>query len=363
MEKELAIPTINSWLPHVERPVIISGPCSAETEEQVLATCKRLAATNKVDVLRAGIWKPRTRPNNFEGVGTVGLKWLQKAKVATGLPITVEVANAQHVQAALMHGVDILWIGARTTVNPFSVQEIADALKGVDVPVLIKNPINADLQLWIGAIERIHQAGIEQIGAIHRGFAKYGEKKYRNAPQWQLPIELKRLMPDIPMICDPSHIAGNRDLLFDVAQEALDLNYDGLMIESHITPDNAWSDARQQITPETLADMMSRFVLRQDLSDNNDKTSPLDGLRSQIDQFDDEILGLFAQRLQVAEKIGAFKKENNLTILQTKRWESILNSICGKGEKLGLSREFLEKYLKAMHQESINHQNKIMNAK
>lgn len=363
MEKEIAIPTINSWLPNVERPVIISGPCSAETEEQVLATCKRLAATNQVDVLRAGIWKPRTRPNNFEGVGTVGLKWLQKAKVATGLPITVEVANAQHVQAALMHGVDILWIGARTTVNPFSVQEIADALKGVDVPVLIKNPINADLQLWIGAIERIHQAGIDQIGAIHRGFAKYGEKKYRNAPQWQLPIELKRLMPEIPMICDPSHIAGNRELLFDVAQEALDLNYDGLMIESHITPDNAWSDAKQQITPETLSDMISRFVLRHDLGDNNDKASPLDGLRSQIDQFDDEILGLFAQRLQVAEKIGAFKKENNLTILQTKRWESILNSVCDKGEKLGLSREFLEKYLKAMHQESINHQNKIMNAK
>ncbi|MDX1629063.1 MAG: chorismate mutase [Fulvivirga sp.] len=360
MNKELNISSITNWLPNLERPVIISGPCSAETEEQVLKTCQQLADTGKVDILRAGIWKPRTRPNNFEGVGVEGLKWLQKAKVTTGLPTTVEVANATHVQEALKHGVDILWIGARTTVNPFSVQEIADALRGVDIPVLIKNPINADLQLWIGAIERIYQSGITQLGAIHRGFAKYGEKKYRNAPQWQLPIELKRQLPGIPMICDPSHIAGNRDLLADISQEALDLNYDGLMIESHINPDEAWSDAKQQVTPERLGEMVTKLVLRQNLSDNG-APSPLESFRHQIDKFDEEILSLFAQRMQVAEKIGVYKKEHNLTILQTKRWEEILKQAFSKGSKLGLSNEFIERYLRAVHQESINHQNKVMN--
>ncbi|MTI22108.1 3-deoxy-7-phosphoheptulonate synthase [Fulvivirga sp. RKSG066] len=362
MSKLTDISPLNTWLPNLDRPVIISGPCSAETEEQVIETCKQLAATNKVDILRAGIWKPRTRPNNFEGVGAEGLKWLRKAKAVTGLPITVEVANAQHVLEALKHGVDILWIGARTTVNPFSVQEIADALKGVDIPVLIKNPINADLQLWIGAIERIHQAGISQVGAIHRGFAKYGEKKYRNTPQWQLPIELRRQIPGIPIICDPSHIAGNRELLYEVAQEALDLNYDGLMIESHINPDKAWSDAKQQVTPQKLAEMIDKFVLREDVSVKDAIPGELESLRSQIDKFDDEILSLFAQRMTVAEDIGLYKKANNLTILQTKRWEEILNQVCSKGEKLGLSREFIEKYFKAVHQESINHQNKIMNS-
>ncbi len=360
MEHNLDLQPMSTWLPNLSRPVIISGPCSAETEEQVLATCKALAATKKVDILRAGIWKPRTRPNNFEGIGIEGLKWLQKAKALTGLPTTVEVATAQHVHEALKHGVDILWIGARTTVNPFSVQEIADELSGVDIPVLIKNPINADLQLWIGAIERIHQAGVTEIGAIHRGFAKYGEKKYRNSPQWQLPIELRRLIPGIPLICDPSHIAGNRELLFDVAQEALDLSYDGLMIESHITPDEAWSDAKQQVTPQRLEEMIDAFVLREDLSAHAKSPSPLDELRHKIDKYDDEILELFAQRMGVAHEIGLFKKENNLTILQTRRWDEIVKKIMDKGEPLGLSSEFIERYLKAVHQESINHQNKVM---
>jgi len=352
---------ISEWLPQAKRPVVISGPCSAETEEQVLETCKQLAKSGKVDVLRAGIWKPRTRPNNFEGVGEVGLQWLQKAKVATGLPTTVEVANAAHVKEALKRGVDILWIGARTTVNPFSVQEIADAIKGVDIPVLIKNPINADLQLWMGAIERINQAGINKIGAIHRGFAKYGEKKFRNAPQWQLPIELKRQLPDIPMICDPSHIAGNRELLFDVSQEAMDLNYDGLMIESHITPNDAWSDAKQQITPEKVSELLSKLVLRRNLSEVAESSTELESLRNQIDKFDEELLELFAQRMKVAENIGEYKKKQNLTILQSTRWEQILEKALSKAEKLGLSNEFMERYLKAVHQESINHQNKVMN--
>lgn len=362
METAINIKPITEWFPGLERPIIISGPCSAETEEQVMATCTQLAASGKVDVLRAGIWKPRTRPNNFEGIGVPGLKWLQKAKAATGLPITVEVANAAHVHEALKHGVDILWIGARTTVNPFSVQEIADELKGVDIPVLIKNPINADLELWIGAIERIHQAGISEVGAIHRGFAKYGEKKYRNAPQWQLPIELKRRLPEIPMLCDPSHIAGNRELLFDVAQEALDLNYDGLMIESHINPAEAWSDAKQQVTPERLAEMVENFVLR-NIENTGQSASPLDAFRSQIDKLDEEILNLLSKRMLVAENIGGYKKDNNITILQNKRWEEILQQAFKKGDKLGLSKKFVEKYFRAVHQESIDHQHKVMNVK
>ncbi|MTI39436.1 chorismate mutase [Fulvivirga lutimaris] len=360
MEALQKLPAITDWFPGVERPIVISGPCSAESEEQVLETCMRLKATGKVDMLRAGIWKPRTRPGNFEGIGSIGLKWLQKAKVATGLPTTVEVATAAHVQEALKHGVDVLWIGARTTVNPFSVQEVADALKGVDIPVLIKNPINADLDLWIGAIERIQQAGVTQIGGIHRGFAKYGEKQYRNAPQWQLPIELKRRFPNLPMICDPSHICGNRHMLFEVAQEALDLNFDGVMIESHIDPDNAWSDAKQQVVPERVGEMVNDLVVR-NTAPQNGSLSGLSAFRSQIDKYDDEIMALFAQRMEVAQKIGQYKKENNISILQTKRWEEILEKAFSKGRKVGLSDEFIEKYLKAVHQESIDQQNKIMN--
>lgn len=351
---------IQDWLPgaDLERPVVISGPCSAETEEQVVETCVRLAKTGKVNVLRAGIWKPRTRPGSFEGIGSVGLEWLNAAKKETGLPITTEVANVKHVYEALKAGVDILWIGARTTVNPFSVQEIADALKGVDIPVLIKNPVNPDLELWIGAIERIHQAGINRVGAIHRGFAKHGEKKFRNAPQWQLPIDLKRRIPDLSIICDPSHICGNREGLAAISQEAMDLNYDGVMIESHIDPDNAWSDAKQQVVPERVAEIIENLVLR---SESPADPTLLEQYRQKIDQMDDDIMNLFAERMKVSQDIGRYKKDNGIAILQSKRWEDILTHMAEKGEKVGLSPEFVERYLKAVHQESINHQNKVMN--
>lgn len=363
MDKHLTIEPIQSWFAGLERPVIISGPCSAESEEQVLTTCIQLAETGKVDILRAGIWKPRTRPNNFEGVGSVGLKWLQKAKELTGLKTAVEVANIKHVYEALKYGVDILWIGARTTVNPFSVQEIADALHGVDATVLVKNPINSDLELWVGAIERIHRAGIHKIGAIHRGFSKYGEPKFRNAPQWQIPVELKRRIPEIALICDPSHICGNRQMLFEVSQEAMDLNYEGLMIEAHCNPKAALSDAKQQVTPQRLAEIVDSLVLRKYKPEENGSPSPLEFFRKEIDQFDDEILLLLSKRMQVAENIGRYKKEKNITILQTDRWNSIIQDAMEKGQKFGLSEEFIARYLKAVHQESINHQNEIMNAK
>lgn len=357
------IEPLSSWLKGLERPLVISGPCSAETEEQTLSTCRQLAATGKVDVLRAGIWKPRTRPNTFEGVGTVGLEWLKKAKEETGLKTAVEVANVRHVEEALKYGVDILWIGARTTVNPFSVQEIADALDGIDIPVFIKNPINADLELWMGAIERIQGAGISKVAAIHRGFSKYGEKQYRNAPQWQLPIELKRRLPEIPLICDPSHIGGTRELIAEISQEAMDLNYDGVMIEAHIDPDKALSDAKQQVTPERLAEIIEGLVLRRNLGDLKDPDKEIDKLRHDIDQLDNEILDMISQRMNIAEDIGRYKKENDVTILQARRWNDIINRSLQKGEKLGLSKEFIERYLKAVHQESIDHQNKIMNIK
>ncbi|UYQ93946.1 bifunctional 3-deoxy-7-phosphoheptulonate synthase/chorismate mutase type II [Chitinophaga horti] len=344
-----------------KKPLIISGPCSAETEEQTLATMQALAKTGKVDVLRAGIWKPRTRPGSFEGIGTKGLPWLQKAKELTGLPVTVEVATAKQVEDALHFGVDILWIGARTTVNPFSVQDIADALKGVDVPVLIKNPINPDLELWIGAVERIQKAGIKKVGLIHRGFSSYGNTEYRNAPMWHLAIELKRRHPELPMICDPSHISGRRDILQAVSQEAIDLDYDGLMVETHVDPDAAWSDAKQQITPEKFAELLDGIVWRREHTDRNEFNSALDKLRAQINQIDDEIMLLLGNRMKIAEKIGAYKKENNITILQTNRWNEILERNITKGDKLGLSKDFILKYFDAVHLESINRQNKVMN--
>jgi chorismate mutase len=280
-----------------KKPLIISGPCSAETEEQVIATAQRLAATGKVDMLRAGIWKPRTRPGSFEGIGAKGLPWLQKAKELTGLPTTVEVATAKQVESALHFGVDMLWIGARTTVNPFSVQDVADALKGVDIPVLIKNPINPDLELWIGAVERIQKAGITQVGLIHRGFSSYGNTEFRNAPMWHLAIELKRRHPELPMICDPSHICGRRDILQAVAQEAIDLDYDGLMLETHIDPDNAWSDAKQQITPEKFGEMLDSMVFRNERTDKNEFNTALEKFRNQINGIDDEIIQLLSNRM------------------------------------------------------------------
>ena len=345
-----------------KRPLIISGPCSAETEEQVIQTAQRLAATGKVDMLRAGIWKPRTKPGMFEGIGVKGLPWLLQAKKLTGLPTTVEVATGKQVQDALNFDVDVLWIGARTTVNPFSVQEVADALRGVDVPVLIKNPINPDLELWSGAVERVARAGIKQIGLIHRGFSSYGNTEYRNAPMWHLAIEMKRRNPEMLIINDPSHICGRRDILMDVAQKAIDLDFDGLMIESHIDPDNAWSDAKQQVTPEKLAEMLDAIKWRYETADEKEFITALEKLREQINHLDDELIQLLGQRMKIADRIGEYKKNNNVTILQTSRWNQILEKAYAKGDALGLSKEFITKYFDAVHMESINHQNKIMNS-
>lgn len=341
---------------------IISGPCSAETEEQLIATATQLAATGKVNVLRAGIWKPRTRPGMFEGVGAKGLSWLAQAKKITGLPTTVEVATAKQVQDALHFDVDILWIGARTTVNPFSVQEVADALRGVDIPVLIKNPINPDLELWMGAVERVAKAGINHIGLIHRGFSSFGNTEFRNAPMWHLAIEMKRRNPNLPIICDPSHICGRRDILQAVSQKASDLDYDGLMIESHIDPDKAWSDAKQQITPEALSKMLDEIIWRKEDITSAELSTAIESMRQQINHLDDELLQILATRMKIADKIGAYKKENNITILQTNRWNEILERAYVKGEALGLSKEFITKYFDAVHLESINHQNKVMNS-
>jgi chorismate mutase len=344
-----------------KRPLVISGPCSAETEEQVIETASRLAKTGRVDVIRAGIWKPRTKPGMFEGIGMKGLPWMAKAKKITGLPITVEVATGKHVEDALHFEVDMLWIGARTTVNPFSVQEVCDALRGVDIPVLIKNPINPDLELWCGGIERLQKAGVKQIGMIHRGFSNYGNTEFRNAPMWHLPIEMRRRFPDMLLICDPSHICGNRTMLQSVAQKSIDLDFNGLMIESHIDPDNAWSDAKQQITPERLSELLGDLIWRSENTDKKEFLNALAKLREQINHIDDELLMLIGQRMKIADRIGEYKKNNNITILQTNRWNDILAKAFKKGEKLGLSEEFISKYFDAIHLESINHQNKIMN--
>lgn len=345
-----------------KRPLIISGPCSAETEEQVIETATRLKKTGKVDALRAGIWKPRTRPGSFEGVGTKGLNWLTQAKKITGLPVAVEVATAKQAEDALHFDVDILWIGARTTVNPFSVQEVADALRGANVPVLIKNPINPDLELWIGAVERVAKAGIKNIGLIHRGFSSYGNTEYRNAPMWHMAIEMKRRNPGMMILNDPSHISGNRTLLQSVAQKAIDLDFDGIMIESHIDPDKAWSDAKQQVTPERLAEILDGIKWRHETTNQKEFAVALEKLREQINHVDDELMQLLGQRMKIAEKIGEYKKDNNITILQTNRWNEILERASKKGEALGLSKEFITKYYDAVHMESINHQNNVMNS-
>ena len=351
--------TQQAW---IKRPLIISGPCSAETEEQVMETAVQLQRTGKVDVMRAGIWKPRTRPGSFEGIGTKGLPWLQRAKKITNIPVAVEVATAKQAEDALHFEVDILWLGARTTVNPFSVQELADALRGVDVPVLIKNPINPDLELWIGAVERVAKAGIKQIGLIHRGFSSYGNSEYRNAPMWHLAIEMKRRFPDMLFINDPSHICGRRDILLDVAQTAIDLDFDGLIIESHVDPDKAWSDAKQQITPEKLGEMLNSIRWRKEDVASEEYHAALEKLRQQINHLDDELMQIIGERMKISEKIGQYKKENDITILQTNRWNSILERAFKKGDKLGLSKEFITNYFDAVHMESINHQNKVMNS-
>ncbi len=353
---------LRTWLDDfkLNHPLVIAGPCSAETEDQVLKIAHELKDSDAT-VLRAGIWKPRTRPGNFEGVGALGLKWLETAKKETGMLTTTEVANKNHVELALKHDIDILWIGARTTVSPFIVQDIADALEGTDKIVLIKNPVNPDLPLWLGAFERFYTAGITKLGAIHRGFSTYEKTRYRNNPNWQIPIELQNRYPDLPLICDPSHIAGRRDIIFDICQTALDLNFDGLMVETHYDPDNAWSDAKQQITPTTLIQMMEDLKIRKETDTEVDFKNALNTLRTQIDVVDHQLIEMMGKRMKISDKIGSLKKEKNVAILQTKRWNEILGKMILEGEENNLSEEFVLKIFKAVHQESINHQKKIIN--
>jgi chorismate mutase len=352
---------LRTWLDKfgLDHPLVIAGPCSAETEEQVLKIAHQLKDTDAT-VLRAGIWKPRTRPGNFEGVGALGLKWLQKAKQETGMLTTTEVASPHHVDLALEHDIDILWIGARTTVSPFIVQDIADALKGTDKVVLVKNPVNPDLSLWLGAVERFYSCDIKNLGVIHRGFSAYEKTKYRNNPEWQIAIELQNKFPDLPLILDPSHIAGRRDIIFDLSQTALDLNYDGLMVETHFDPDNAWSDAKQQITPATLVQIMKDLKIRKEVSESEDFQNKLNNLRAQIDVADNQLIELLSKRMRVSDEIGRVKKSQNVSVLQTKRWNEILGKMVLEGEQHGLSEEFVLRLFKAVHQESINHQEKIM---
>ncbi|SDW39175.1 bifunctional 3-deoxy-7-phosphoheptulonate synthase/chorismate mutase type II [Aequorivita viscosa] len=350
-----------NWLDALElsHPLVIAGPCSAETEEQLLNIAHQLKNT-KTSVLRAGIWKPRSRPGNFEGSGAPGLKWLQKAKQETGLLTTTEVANAAHVELALKHDVDILWIGARTTVSPFIVQEIAEAVRGTDKIILVKNPVNPDLALWLGAVERFYAVGISKLGVIHRGFSTYEKTRYRNNPEWQIPIDLQNKFPDLPLILDPSHIAGRRDIIFDLCQTALDLNYDGLMIETHNDPDNAWSDADQQITPASLKKGLHRLKIRKSEGDQIEFKNQLNTLRSQIDLIDDQIMDMMGKRMKVVDAIGGMKRKNNVAILQVKRWNQILDRMIQLGSENQLSEEFVLKIYKAIHQESIDHQKKVM---
>ncbi len=354
---------MGAWLNDMglDHPLVIAGPCSAETEEQVLRIAHELRDTD-VNYYRAGIWKPRTRPGNFEGVGALGLKWLQKVKAETGLKTATEVANRNHVELALEHDIDLLWIGARSTVSPFIVQEIADALAGTDKVVLVKNPVNPDLALWLGAVERLYSADIKKLGVIHRGFSTYEKSKYRNIPEWQLPIELQTRFPDLPIINDPSHITGKRDMIFDVSQTALDLNFDGLMIETHFDPDNAWSDAAQQVTPNTLVQIMRDLRIRKESDSEAEYNSKLNNLRAQIDIFDHQLLETMGKRMKVSDGIGALKKQKNVAVLQSGRWNEILGAMILEGETKGLSEEFILKIFKAIHQESINHQEKIINA-
>lgn len=341
-----------------QKPLLIAGPCSAETEEQVIQTATELAA-NGVKIFRAGIWKPRTKPGGFEGVGIEGLQWLKKVKELTGMNTSTEVATKQHVEAALEAGVDLLWIGARTSANPFAMQEIADALQeaGADVPVLIKNPVNPDLELWIGAMQRIYNAGIKRIGAIHRGFSAYGKHLYRNLPQWHIPIELRRRMPNLPIICDPSHIGGKRELVAPISQQALDMGFDGLIIESHCDPDCAWSDKSQQVTPDVLNFIVNTLVLR----DESHTTENLTLLRQQIDTLDNELLEVLNKRMRVSREIGQYKKEHRMPVLQAGRYDDIIQSRVKLAMEMGMSSDFMKSVLAAIHEESVRQQIEILN--
>ena len=345
-------------LPGIEdkRPLVISGPCSAETEEQVLTTAKGLAAIG-IRIFRAGIWKPRTKPGGFEGVGTIGLPWLKRVKEETGMYVATEVATRDHVFEALKAGVDVLWVGARTAVNPFAMQDVADALRGVDIPVLVKNPVNPDLELWIGAIERLYGAGIHRIGAVHRGFSSFDKKMYRNLPLWHIAIELRRRMPNLPILCDPSHIGGKRELIASLCQQAMDLNFDGLIIETHCNPDHAWSDAAQQITPEVLDYVLNLLVIRE----SNQTTENLYELRRQIDGIDENLLELLAKRMRISREIGVYKKEHRMPILQTPRYGEILENRTKAGVAMDLNPDFVQAVLKEIHEESVRQQMIVMN--
>lgn len=360
MESKLNIASAEAWNIKPDKKLVIAGPCSVESEEQVMQTALGLKAAN-IDFLRGGIWKPRTRPNSFEGIGSAGLPWLKDAGDAIGVPVTCEVANAKHVYEALRHRIDVLWLGARTTVNPFAVQEIADALRGVDIPVLVKNPVNPDLALWIGALERINQAGITRLGAIHRGFSTYGDSIYRNRPHWEIPIELKRRIPNLPIIIDPSHISGKRELIYPVSQRAYDLDFDGLMIESHVTPDVALSDAKQQVTPDRFTEIMNQLTLRIPTTTNEAFLDQLSDLRESIDSIDNQLIQQLGKRMEVSREIGKCKKVNNITILQKNRWNEIFEERIKVGLQEGLTDEFMADMYTAIHKESIRQQNKIMN--
>lgn len=353
---------LRNWLDEMKlaHPLVIAGPCSAETEDQLLRIAHQLKETDTT-VLRAGLWKPRTRPGNFEGVGALGLHWLQTAKQQTGLMTATEVANANHVDLALKHDIDILWVGARTTVSPFMIQEIADALKGTDKIVLVKNPVNPDLALWLGAVERFYEVGIEKLGVIHRGFSTYEKTRYRNNPEWQIPIDLHNKFPDLPLIFDPSHVAGRRDIIFELCQTALDLNYDGLMVETHSEPDKAWSDAAQQITPAALKQMTIDLKIRKQEGDAVEFQNKLSVLRSKIDFLDHQLIETLGKRMKISDDIGLLKKNNNVAILQIKRWNEILRKMILEGKENQLSEEFILNIYKAIHQESINHQKKVIN--
>jgi len=362
MQNNFTIRTLEEWLPVADKPLVISGPCSAETRDQVLKTARELTKIPQVKVFRAGIWKPRTRPSSFEGVGNEALKWLQEVKEETGLLTAVEVAKPDHVENALKHGVDILWFGARTVVNPFNVQELCEALKGLDVPVLVKNPLNPDVKLWLGAIERLYRTGISKIVAVHRGFYFYRHALYRNQPMWEVPIELQRLAPGLPIVCDPSHICGRRDLLQGVSQKALDLGMSGLMIESHFDPLHALTDANQQVTPQQLAGLISRLSVR-NISGTPEFESLLEQLRQEIDKIDAELIDILARRMKIVEDIGQYKRDNNITVLQIRRWADMISERLDVGSKLGLDKEFLLKLLQMVHKESIRKQEEIMGLK
>ena len=339
-----------------ERPIVIAGPCSAESEEQVMTTAKQLADKG-CRMFRAGVWKPRTKPGGFEGQGEAALPWLQNVKKTTGMLVATEVATPEHVELALKYGIDILWVGARTSANPFAMQALADSLKGVDVPVLVKNPVNPDLELWIGALERINQAGITRLAAIHRGFSSYDKKIYRNLPMWQIPIELRRRYPSLPILCDPSHIGGTRELIAPLCQQAMDLGFDGLIVESHCSPDNAWSDAKQQITPDVLDYILSLLVIR----DEKVTTEGIHALRKQIDELDNQLIELLAKRMRVCREIGQYKKEHNMTVLQTSRYNEILDKRGAQGVLCGMSSEFIRSVFEEVHEESVRQQIEIIN--